>query len=223
MVMGCAESSGVNESGYGCRWPGPRWRRRGDQPEGCAWLDVDVRMLETTSSRLTCGEVERRMPMNRYGQMAMDHWKTWLPARYSLLEDPQAYFASLGEQVEEMILEQVAALEAANADRMAGMDYLTRVGTLNALQSQAEEPVLAEMVLLAPEPSRSEQEAWETPASLWERTPGMDADGMPIDRSHPLWAMVDDETVSGETYRSAYRTWLRAELDSSTISKRSRG
>lgn len=154
--------------------------------------------------------------MNRYGQMAMDHWKTWLPVRYSLLEDPQNYFASLGEQVEEMILSQVAALEAANATRMAGMDFLTRVGTLNALQAQAEEPILAEMVLLDPEPSLSEQEEWEAPVSLWPTTPGMDADGMPIDRTHPLWAMEDDETVSRETFRTTYRAWLKSERNSAT-------
>ncbi|MDQ2850162.1 MAG: hypothetical protein M3Y49_05390 [Actinomycetota bacterium] len=156
------------------------------------------------------------MPMNRYGQMAMDHWKTWLPARYSLLGDPASYFSSLGDQVEEMILSHVAALEAANADAMKGMDFLARVGTLNALQAQAEEPILAEMVFLDPEPILSEQEEWEKPATFWALTPGMDADRMPIDRTHPLWAMDEDETVSRETFRAAYRTWLRAELDSTT-------
>ena len=214
--MGCHGGAGVSESRRGCRWPGSRWRRRGDLPEGCAWLDVVVEMRDTISSRSTCGEAEKRMPMNRYGQMAMDHWKRWLPARYSLLEDPQSYFSSLGEQVEEMILSHVAALEAAHAQRMAQMDYLTRVGTLNALQAQAEEPILAEMVFLDPEPSLSEQEEWEKPVSLWPVTPGMDADGMPIDRSHPLWAMDQDETVSRETFRTAYRAWLKSERTAAT-------
>lgn len=153
------------------------------------------------------------MPINRYGQMAMDHWKKWLPARFSLLEDPNSYFQSLGEQVEEMILAEVATLEAANAQRLSSMDYLTRVGTLNALQRQAEEPVLAEMVLLEPEPSLSEQEDLDAPAQLLETTAGMDQDGMPTDRAHPLWAMVNDDAVGAPTFQAAYRAWLGQELD----------
>lgn len=152
------------------------------------------------------------MLMNRYGQMAMDHWKQWLPSRFSLLEDPQSYFADLGEQVEEMVLAEVSALEAANAERLAGMDYLTRVGTLNALQRQAEEPIMSEMVFLDPEPSLSEQEDLDAPAELLKTTPGMDQDGMPADRTHPLWAMVQDEDVDQKTFRTAYRAWLKEEL-----------
>jgi len=37
--------------------------------------------------------------MNRYGRLAMDHMANWLPSRYRQIEDPQTYFADLGEDM----------------------------------------------------------------------------------------------------------------------------
>ena len=44
------------------------------------------------------------------------------------------------------------------AGNLPGEDYLARVGRLNALRKQAEEIVLAELILLPPEPGASEDD-----------------------------------------------------------------
>jgi hypothetical protein len=89
------------------------------------------------------------MAMNYYGEMARDHWARWLPARYAAIEDPDSFFSDLGNQAEARI--------DALADELAGNDqpgeaYLAKAGRLGQARKQAEEIVLAELVLLEPEP-----------------------------------------------------------------------
>ncbi len=89
--------------------------------------------------------------MNRYGDLAKRHWQETDPARYATIADPEAFFTSLGEEVEQEIQEL--------ADRLAGPDqpqeaYLDKVGRLNMTRLQAEERILAEMVWIDP-PSES--------------------------------------------------------------------
>src|SRR5215472_2024068 len=50
--------------------------------------------------------------MNRYGQMAMDHWRKWLPNQLAEIPDPEMYFSTLGLEVAQAIDEL--------ADRLAG-------------------------------------------------------------------------------------------------------
>jgi hypothetical protein len=88
------------------------------------------------------------MPMNYYGEMARDHWARWLPARYTAIENPDSFFSDLGNQAEARI--------DALADELAGNDppgegYLSKAGRLGQARKQAEEIVLAELVLLEPE------------------------------------------------------------------------
>jgi hypothetical protein len=42
--------------------------------------------------------------MNRYGRMAQEHWRRWLPTRYREIPDPSSFFTTLGLQVEERIV-----------------------------------------------------------------------------------------------------------------------
>jgi hypothetical protein len=91
--------------------------------------------------------------MNRYGEMARDHWARWLPARYAAIEDPESFFSDLGNQAGE----RVSAL----AYQMAGDDppgegYLAKVGRLGEARHRAEQIVLNEMILLEPEPGADE-------------------------------------------------------------------
>lgn len=67
------------------------------------------------------------------------------------------------------------------------------------------------MVLLWPEPEagpvlypdvESEVEAVMREHSTWE--------GMPLDRDHELWRMVEDEDVSLEEFRAASTAWTDA-------------
>jgi hypothetical protein len=90
--------------------------------------------------------------MNEYAQQAQGYWKRWLPDRYAALPDPGAHFSELGE----MVARQVGDLWetfVAEERAPAGQTHGERAGTLAALWRQAEEIVLAELVLLTPEPS----------------------------------------------------------------------
>lgn len=89
--------------------------------------------------------------MNEYGTIALKHWQQYLPSRYAAIEDPQAFFAELGEDVGAEIARRWAEMQAA-AGNPPGEDFTDRIGRLNALKKQAEETVLAERVLLPPEP-----------------------------------------------------------------------
>lgn len=89
--------------------------------------------------------------MNEYGVMAREHWQRWLPERYAAIENPDEFFADLGEEVSAEIAERWGVMQA-TAGNPPGEDFLDRVGRLNALKKQAEESVLSERVLLAPEP-----------------------------------------------------------------------
>src|SRR5450755_1182427 len=82
--------------------------------------------------------------------MAIRHWQTFLPDRFQAIpeNERETFFADLGEQ---------AAVEIEELQmRLAGPDpvgegYLEKVGRLNAARMQAEEIVLRELILPAPE------------------------------------------------------------------------
>lgn len=143
--------------------------------------------------------------MNEYGALAMRHWQKWLPQRFSQIEDPTLFFSQLGEQVQDAIVETEQELEA-KVD-LAGLEYLETLGRLNAIRMQARELVLNQMVLLepeSPEGNELEDEAMglSNPLAEW-----MDETGMPRDRQHPLWAMMEDENVSTEEFAAASAAW----------------
>lgn len=87
--------------------------------------------------------------MNRYGVMAQEHWARWLPARYATISHPGSFFADLGTQVEHRIGSLAAELAG---DDPPGEDDLAKAGRLGEARHRAEQIVLAEEVLLDPEP-----------------------------------------------------------------------
>jgi hypothetical protein len=89
--------------------------------------------------------------MNEYGTMAMGYWRQHLPHRYAAAGDPDAFFAALGEEAAAGIASLWGQMMA-QARNPAGEDFTDRVGRLNAMRKQAEEIVLADLVLLPPEP-----------------------------------------------------------------------
>lgn len=127
--------------------------------------------------------------MNRYGLMAQRHWAQWLPQRYATISEPDSYFSTLGQEVAQRIEE--LTLDLAGDDR-PGEEYLAKAGRLTAARSRAEEIVLPERVLLAPEPESSEdpEDSSPLPASL----------ALPevVDRGHPAWAEVNAEQTERE-------------------------
>ncbi len=110
--------------------------------------------------------------MNRYGQLAHDHWKSSDPARFAEIQDPQEFFSSMGQTVESQI--QDLQLELAGPDPAAPEPSLEKVGRLNMARLQAEEVVLAELVWLSPTPGEETMES-EDPSrrflfdkAMWE-------------------------------------------------------
>jgi len=90
--------------------------------------------------------------MNRYGLMARNHWARWLPSRYAAITNPEKFFTDLGTQVAEQI--DQLALQLAGDDQ-PDEGYLGKAGRLGQARHQAEEIVLADLVLLDPEPESS--------------------------------------------------------------------
>jgi hypothetical protein len=91
--------------------------------------------------------------MNHYGQMARRHWARWLPRHYAAVEDPDKFFTDLGNRASDRIAE-LAEQFAGSVPPAEG--YLDRVGRLGQARRQAEEIVLAEMILLEPEAGADE-------------------------------------------------------------------
>jgi hypothetical protein len=94
--------------------------------------------------------------VNQYGAIAQQHWKRWRPASYATIADPGTYFTDLGEQAASEITRMWAQMRA-HGGNPPGEDYLARVARLNALRKQAEEVVLAGLILLPPELGASEE------------------------------------------------------------------
>ena len=122
--------------------------------------------------------------MNRYGAMARSHWARWLPHRYAAILDPDSFFSTLGQETARQIDELAAELAG---DHPPAEGYLAKAGRLTAARSQAEEIILPQQVLLAPEPETSQDpEETDPPSASGDRP-------LIIDRSHPLWAEVNAE------------------------------
>ena len=127
--------------------------------------------------------------MNRYGLMAQRHWAQWLPRRYATISEPDSYFSTLGQEVAQQIEE--LTLELAGDDQ-PGEEYLAKAGRLTAARSRAEEIVLPQRVLLAPEPETSEDLEDDSQPPLGLALPRV------VDRSHPAWAEVNAEQTERE-------------------------
>jgi len=127
--------------------------------------------------------------VNRYGLMAQRHWAQWLPQRYATISEPDSYFSTLGQEAAQRIEE--LTLELAGDDQ-PGEEYLAKAGRLTAARSRAEEIVLPQRVLPAPEPQTSED-----PEDSSQPPPGL-ALPQVVDRSHPAWAQVNAEQTERE-------------------------
>jgi len=93
--------------------------------------------------------------MNHYGEIAQHHWAKWLPHQNAAIEDPDSFFSDLGNRASDKIAELAGQFAG---DSPPGEEYLDRVGRLGQARRQAEEIVLAEMILLEPEPEAAEDD-----------------------------------------------------------------
>jgi hypothetical protein len=102
--------------------------------------------------------------VNRYGLIARGYWTTYLPSRVAALPNREAFFADLGEEIEDMVLSLEDDLAGPD---VPGEEFLAKVGRLRNARMRAEEMALAEMVYSqAPEPNT---EHLEPPS---QRAPG---------------------------------------------------
>jgi len=127
--------------------------------------------------------------VNKYGLMAQRHWAQWLPQRYATISEPDSYFSTLGQEAARQI--EDLTLELAGDDQ-PGEEYLAKAGRLTAARSRAEEIVLPQRVLPAPEPETSEDPADSIPLPASPALPQV------VDRSHPAWAEVNAEQTERE-------------------------
>ncbi len=96
---------------------------------------------------------QTELPVNQYGEMARSHWARWLPSRFAVIEDPDSFFAQLGEEAAGRISDLAYQLAG---DDQPGEGYLGKAGRLGEARHRAEQMVLAEMILLEPEPGTEE-------------------------------------------------------------------
>jgi hypothetical protein len=85
--------------------------------------------------------------MNSYGAMAMRHWRTHLPERFAQLNQPETFFAEMGERAASQIRELEVSLAGTDT---RGEQYLEKLGRLTNARMRAEEIVLREEVLTDP-------------------------------------------------------------------------
>src|ERR1022692_141551 len=140
---------------------------------------------------MTCGSwpVKARTGMNQYGAMAERHWRRWLPERYQAIQDPDSFFSILGEETAIQIADLAVVLAGADPP---GEGYLEKVGRLNMARLQAEERVLAQRVLLTPEPG-TEEGSDEAEGDREEVPPSEEWIPMAVSPGHPHWQRIIEE------------------------------
>lgn len=102
----------------------------------------------------------RLMIGNVYGQRAYDQMESWRPAELAEIPDPQAHFRRLGVDVEAEIIRRTGQLAG---QPPAGESYLERTGRLGRARFEAEGQVLAERVLVGPEPGHPQYDPQDDP------------------------------------------------------------
>ncbi len=123
--------------------------------------------------------------MNWYAELARSYVARWLPQWYEQIDDPDSYFAALGEELARHVDEF--------ADELAGQagpgeGYLVHAGRLMAARAQAIEILLRERDFLLPESADGDDpdEEDDAPSRSGERP-------MVVDRNHQSWAEVNAE------------------------------
>lgn len=95
--------------------------------------------------------------MNRYAEMALNHWRRHRPRALAAMADPATHFTRLGEETETRVGE--LRDQILGAQRPAETPESYRLRSYQA-RGQAEEIVLGELVWVEAEPG-NEPEPWE--------------------------------------------------------------
>jgi GAF domain-containing protein len=102
-------------------------------------------MMATTRPVVTKGADT----MNTFGALAQTHWQTQRPAQYALIEDPTAFFTTLGQQISSEIQRR---RDEAEQQTGAGRtdSFLANFQGLNISHASIQTEVLTEMVYNQP-------------------------------------------------------------------------
>ncbi len=98
---------------------------------------VSRRKMAGSSVSSRCGQNRRVFVMNRYGQLAQEHWRRWLPIRYAAIPDPEDFFSTLGQEVQDQVADLSVQLEGPD---LPGEGYLEKLGRLNMAKPSAARP-----------------------------------------------------------------------------------
>jgi len=112
--------------------------------------------------------------------LAERHWRTFLPDRYSEIENPAAFFAEMGRELHAEILERA---EEIVRSRGSTGEWVRNLGQREEARRTAESEVLREKVLLPAEPGSPMDEEVPEPEEVLGRG---STDWMPMSehRSH---------------------------------------
>lgn len=94
--------------------------------------------------------------MNTRGQHAMETMRNHDPESFSQIQDPEGYFSTLGDQIQEQIWQMTESLLP---QRTEGQDAMEFIGRSNMARVQARELVYQEMIYasLPAEPEQMEE------------------------------------------------------------------
>lgn len=81
--------------------------------------------------------------MNVYGLRAQRYYSRWAPTALTKISDPETYFTELGEQIQSQVLMMTEEMES---DLDPAAPYLDRVAQLRAVQRDAEEVAMTELI-----------------------------------------------------------------------------
>ena len=125
--------------------------------------------------------------MNQYATIAREAWTLHAPRRLAELESPEEFFEGLGEQ----IAAQVATIQdQLQRSLPADLDYLERVGQMNAMRKQAEEIALQDLVY---GPIGSDPSGWSLSEELDTMLGELPSVGMIEDSIQQIHWRAEDE------------------------------
>ena len=135
--------------------------------------------------------------MNELGRIAMTHWERWRPAELREIPDPKAHFTRVGARAQAQV---VSLTEEMLRREPPKTDYLAEVSRRSTAEATAREMVLADLLEMPPRGETKEDQ---------DPTEGLiDPSGMPTDQAHPLWADLEDETVSPSEFQKRRAAWV---------------
>lgn len=148
--------------------------------------------------------------MSRYAPLAQEHWKKHRPSDYQELTDPETFFETLGDQIQEQVVNLTLDLEAQRRADLNAASDLDRIGLLNAIRNQAETTVLQDL-LYGPTSHAIDQEMDQleddSPARLLKEA-GIDpSTSLPIDPQHPVRLAYEADDPE---WTNLYRQWVRS-------------